>query len=34
MFYFFKSIKSIIREEYPISLSYQPTTFTILSITE
>jgi hypothetical protein len=27
MFYFLvKSIKSIIREEYPISLSYQPTT--------
>src|SRR5690606_8541086 len=29
-----KIIKSISREEYPISLSYHPTTFTILSITE
>jgi hypothetical protein len=34
-FYFIvKSIKSIILEEYPISLSYHPTTFTILSITD
>jgi hypothetical protein len=31
---FVKSIKSIILEEYPISLSYHPTTFTILSITD
>ncbi len=27
-------IKSIILDEYPISLSYHPTTFTILSITD
>jgi hypothetical protein len=33
-FTFCQSIKSIILEEYPISLSYHPTTFTILSITD
>src|SRR5690606_16722000 len=29
-----KSIKSIILEQYPVSLSYQPMIFTILPITE